>query len=62
LVYVLTGGGPLKSTEVPSTLMYTTIFFRNEYGYGSAMAIFIVIECLVFTVLVQKIFKSENYF
>ncbi|HOP99338.1 MAG TPA: sugar ABC transporter permease [Acetivibrio clariflavus] len=62
LVYVLTGGGPLKSTEVPSTLMYTTIFFRNEYGYGSAMAIFIVIECLVFTVLVQKIFKSESYF
>ena len=62
LVYVLTGGGPLKSTEVPSTLMFTTIFFRNEYGYGSAMAIFIVIECLVFTVLVQKIFKSENYF
>lgn len=62
LVYVLTGGGPLKSTEVPSTLMYTTIFFRNEYGYGSAMAIFIVIECLVFTVLVQKLFKSESYF
>ncbi|MEN2773923.1 carbohydrate ABC transporter permease [Acetivibrio clariflavus] len=62
LVYVLTGGGPLKSTEVPSTLMYNTIFFRNEYGYGSAMAIFIVIECLVFTVLVQKIFKSESYF
>ena len=62
LVYVLTGGGPLKSTEVPSTLMYTTIFFKNQFGYGSAMAIFIVIECLVLTVLVQKVFKSESYF
>lgn len=61
LVYVLTGGGPLKSTEVPSTLMYNTIFFKNQFGYGSAMAIFIVIECLLLTVVVQKIFKSESY-
>lgn len=61
LVYVLTGGGPLKSTEVPSTLMYTTIFFNNQYGYGSAMAIFIIIECLALTVLIQRIFKSESY-
>jgi len=61
LIYVLTGGGPLKSTEVPSTLMYTTIFFKNQFGYGSAMAIFIVIECLLLTVVVQKIFKSESY-
>jgi raffinose/stachyose/melibiose transport system permease protein len=61
LVYVLTGGGPLKSTEVPSTLMYNTIFEKNQFGYGSAMAIFIVIECLVLTVVVQKIFKSESY-
>lgn len=61
LIWVLTGGGPLKATEVPSTLMYRTIFFKNEYGYGSAMAIFIVAECLLLTVLIQRLFKSENY-
>jgi raffinose/stachyose/melibiose transport system permease protein len=61
LIWVLTGGGPLKSTEVPSTLMYNTIFFKNQFGYGSAMALFIVIECLILTVVVQKIFKSESY-
>lgn len=61
LIWVLTGGGPLKSTEVPSTLMYNTIFFKNQFGYGSAMALFIVVECLVLTVVVQKIFKSESY-
>jgi raffinose/stachyose/melibiose transport system permease protein len=42
-------------------LMYNTIFFKNQFGYGSAMALFIVIECLVLTVVVQKIFKSESY-
>ncbi|NLD50563.1 MAG: sugar ABC transporter permease [Clostridiaceae bacterium] len=61
LVYILTNGGPVHSSEVPSTLMYNTIFHRYMYGSGSAMAVFIVIECLVFTVLVQKFFKVEEF-
>lgn len=61
LVYVLTNGGPVHSSEVPSTLMYNTIFNKYMYGSGSAMAVFIIIECLVFTVLVQKFFKVEEH-
>ncbi len=38
LIYVLTGGGPFFTTEVPSTLMYTTIFDTYRYGYGSALS------------------------
>lgn len=59
LVYVLTGGGPLFATEVPSTLMYTTIFNTYRYGYGSAVSVFIILECLIFTVLINKFFKTE---
>lgn len=59
LIYVLTGGGPLFSTEVPSTLMYTTIFDTYRYGYGSAVSVFIILECLVFTVIINKFFKTE---
>ncbi|MFC4098193.1 carbohydrate ABC transporter permease [Paenibacillus xanthanilyticus] len=59
LVYVLTGGGPFFSTEVPSTLMYTTIFDTYRYGYGSAISVFIIVECLVFTVLINRFFKTE---
>lgn len=62
LVAVITKGGPMHASEVPSTLMYTTIFFKNQYGPGSAMAIFIVLECLLFTLIVQKVFKSESYY
>lgn len=62
LIYVLTNGGPLHASEVPTTLMYTTIFAKYQYGYGSAMAIFIIVECLVCTVLIQKLFgKDETY-
>lgn len=59
LIYVLTGGGSLHSTEVPTTLMYTTIFTRSQYGYGSAMAIFIIAECLIFTLVIQKLFNQK---
>lgn len=61
LIWVLTKGGPIHATEVPSTLMYTSIFSRMEYGRGSAMAIFIVLECLLFYFLIEKFFKVENF-
>lgn len=62
LIYVLTNGGPLHASEVPTTLMYTTIFAKYQYGYGSAMAIFIIVECLVCTILINKLFgKDETY-
>ena len=56
LIYILTRGGPVHATEVPSLLMYTKIFTTNEYGYASSIAIFIIAECLIFTLLVQLIF------
>lgn len=59
LVYVLTNGGPFFTTEVPSTLMYTTIFDTYRYGYGSAFSVFIIVECLAFTLLINKFFKTE---
>ena len=60
LVYVLTNGGPAGASEVPATLMYKTIFLRNRYGLGSAIAVFIVIECLLFTVAIQKLFPKDD--
>lgn len=57
LLYILTNGGPVHASEVPSLLMYKKIFISNEYGYASAIAIFIILECLLFTFVVQKIFN-----
>lgn len=56
LIYILTKGGPLHATEVPTMLMYTEIFTSNRYGYASAMALVIIAECFLFTILVQFIF------
>ena len=60
LIYVLTKGGPIHATEVPTTLMFSNIFLNYRYGLGSSMAIFILLECLLFTVCVQRLFKVEN--
>lgn len=60
LIYVITGGGPLHATEVPTILMFNTIFHRMNYGGGSAMAIVIIAECLLFTLLIQRFFKRIN--
>lgn len=61
LIYVLTKGGPIHSTEVPTTIMYRVLITENNYGLGSSMAIFIIIECLVLTVFIQKTFKTKFY-
>lgn len=60
LIYVLTKGGPIHATEVPTTLMFANIFLNYRYGMGSSMAIFILLECLLLTVLVQRLFKVED--
>lgn len=61
LVYILTNGGPAHASEVPSTLMITTLFKKYNYGMGSAMAMVIVFGSLLVTVLFQKFFKTEEY-
>ena len=58
MIQILTKGGPVHASEVPSLLMYTNIFTTRRYGYASAIAIFIIIECLLFTLAVQKLFGA----
>ena len=57
MIYILTRGGPLHTTSVPTMMMYNEIFTNSRYGPASAIAIFTVLECLVLTMLVQWIFK-----
>ena len=60
LIYVLTNGGPLHATEVPSTLMISMLFLRNRYGMGSTIAVLLIILCFAFALLINFIFKEED--
>ncbi|MCG8477777.1 MAG: sugar ABC transporter permease [Spirochaetales bacterium] len=43
LVVALTGGGPGRATELPSTFMYSYTFTRNQMGVGAASAVFMLV-------------------
>lgn len=58
--YVMTHGGPGASSELISTYMYKTIFNSSEFGYGSAIGVFLTIECLVIVAIVRKIFRVDD--
>ena len=60
LIYVLTNGGPLHSTEVPSTLMISMLFLRNRYGMGSTIAVLLIVLCFGFALLISAIFREED--
>ncbi len=60
LIYVLTNGGPLHSTEVPSTLMISMLFLRNRYGMGSTIAVLLIILCFGFALLINLVFREED--
>ena len=60
LIYVLTNGGPLHATEVPSTLMINMLFQRNRYGMGSAIAVMLILLCFGFALLINVIFREKE--
>lgn len=60
LIVVMTGGGPDNITQVISTHMYNMTFGSFKYGYGSAISTFLVIFCLVMTVLLNLAFKRAE--
>ena len=59
MVYILTGGGPAHATEVPSTLLYSRMFLRNQYGLGSAIAVLLIALCMILAIVIRKSFKTE---
>ena len=60
LIYVLTNGGPLHATEVPSTLMINMLFLRNRYGMGSTIAVLLILLCFAFALIINAVFKEED--
>ena len=40
--------------------MYKTIFDSFKYGYGSAIAIFVIIECLILTGVLRLLFRDKE--
>jgi raffinose/stachyose/melibiose transport system permease protein len=53
LVWIMTTGGPVNASEMMATYMYNHAFLRFQLGYGSAVALVILVFCLIFSVIYQ---------
>lgn len=53
-------GRSTTNAELPAVTMYQLSFLQHKYSIGSANAMFIVAECLLFTVLLNLLFRESD--
>lgn len=59
-MFIMTNGGPGNSTYTLTYMMYRSAFRVNEFGYGSATAAVLVIECLIATLIINRLVAREK--
>jgi raffinose/stachyose/melibiose transport system permease protein len=58
-MYIMSGGGPGTSTYTLTYLMYRSAFRVNEFGYACASASVLVIQCLLVTIIINKLLSRD---
>lgn len=61
LIYNMTQGGPNNTTHVLATHLYEQGFKYFKYGYSSAIAVVLLILCLLVTFIINKCIKVDTY-
>ena len=59
ILYVMTGGGPNGSSDVPATLLYFEAFRYSNFGYASAIGTVILVLSLGASLILNKAFSKE---
>ncbi len=61
LIFNMTEGGPNHKTEVLATHLYQQGFKYFKYGYASAIGVVLLVLCLLVTLFINKVVKTEQY-
>jgi raffinose/stachyose/melibiose transport system permease protein len=61
LVWVMSQGGPVHASEMLATYLYHASFVQFAFGYGSAVALVMLLMCLVFSVSYQRLAMRQDY-
>lgn len=59
IIYVTTSGGPGRSTEVPSWLVFQKAFFTGEIGTASAMGVLLTVLIMAVSVALLRPWRSQ---
>lgn len=60
LIFAMTGGGPLYSSEILVTLIYNTAFVSQKFGYASAQSVVLVVLVLFITWLQRRTLRLKD--
>lgn len=60
LIFALTGGGPVYSTEILSTYIYHTAFQSSEFGYAAAQSMGFMLIIAIITFGQFKLLKGNR--
>ena len=58
--FILTNGGPGAASELVSTYLYKTLFNASNFGYGSAIAVFLAVECLAVVIVIRWALRERT--
>jgi raffinose/stachyose/melibiose transport system permease protein len=61
LVWIMTKGGPVSASETLATYMYRFGFVRFQLGYGSAVAIYMFLLSLMFSLVYLRLTRQPDY-
>lgn len=60
IVFLMTGGGPYRSTETLALLSYNTAYQKNNFGQATAQAIILFVLVAVVTTLQLTVLKGKE--
>ena len=60
IIYAMTNGGPVNSTNILATQMINEVFKQYDYGQGSAFGVVIMLILFVYSVIYLRITKSSE--
>jgi multiple sugar transport system permease protein len=58
-IYVISGGGPNRSTETLSVQVYVEAFQNFQFGYASALGMLMLLISLTFTIVIVRCLRTE---
>ncbi|MFC5650553.1 carbohydrate ABC transporter permease [Paenibacillus solisilvae] len=59
-IYIMTRGGPQGKTEVMGSYLYKMAFEGQEFAYGAALSVFMVVIIIVISAVGSRLFKRDT--
>jgi multiple sugar transport system permease protein len=59
LIYVMTRGGPAHRTQIIPTYIMFVAYYENNFGYGAAISLLIMVFLLCYSVIILRFLKQR---